>query len=91
MTGWTSSNVRHALGLVKQGSNPAAAVYDSIGADFFLALSPGWLNLGLWEGDGSDPSEAPMPCAAWCGPSPPTCRPVATSSTSATASARRIP
>lgn len=59
MTGWTSSNVRHALGLVKQGSNPAAAVYDSIGADFFLALSPGWLNLGLWEGDGGDPSEAP--------------------------------
>jgi SAM-dependent methyltransferase len=60
MAGWTSSNVRHALGLLKQGANPAATVYDSIGPDFFLALDPGWLNLGLWEGDGSDPAEAPL-------------------------------
>jgi erythromycin 3''-O-methyltransferase len=36
------------------------AVYDSIGPDFFLALDEGWLNLGLWEGDGSDPAEAPV-------------------------------
>jgi erythromycin 3''-O-methyltransferase len=35
-------------------------VYDSIGPDFFLALDEGWLNLGLWEGDGSDPAEAPV-------------------------------
>jgi ubiquinone/menaquinone biosynthesis C-methylase UbiE len=35
-------------------------VYDSIGTDFFLALAPGWLNLGLWEGDGADPAEAPI-------------------------------
>lgn len=34
-------------------------MYDSIGPDFFLALDDGWLNLGLWEGDGTDPSEAP--------------------------------
>jgi SAM-dependent methyltransferase len=33
-------------------------VYDSLGTDFFAALAPGWLNLGLWEGDGSDPDEA---------------------------------
>jgi len=25
-----------------------------------VALAPGWLNLGLWEGDGSDPHEAPV-------------------------------
>jgi SAM-dependent methyltransferase len=30
-----------------------------LGTDFFLALAPGWLNLGLWDGDGSDPTEAP--------------------------------
>jgi SAM-dependent methyltransferase len=58
MAGWNVSNVRHALGVLRQGSNPASAVYDSLGADFFLALAPGWLNLGLWEGDGSDPAEA---------------------------------
>ena len=60
MAGWSVSNVRHAIGVVRQGRNPAAAVYDSLGADFFLALAPGWLNLGLWEGDGSDPAEAPV-------------------------------
>lgn len=35
-------------------------MYDSIGPDFFLAFDDGWLNLGLWEGDGSDPHEAPV-------------------------------
>ena len=57
---WTAANVRHALGAFRYGPAPAATVYDSIGEDFFLALAPGWLNLGLWEGDGSDPSEAPV-------------------------------
>jgi SAM-dependent methyltransferase len=60
MGGWSTDNARHALGLLKQGSNPAATVYDSLGPEFFLALAPGWLNLGLWEGDGGDPSEAPI-------------------------------
>jgi SAM-dependent methyltransferase len=60
VAGWTRSNLRHALGVLRRGSNPAAAVYDSLGPDFFLALDPGWLNLGLWEGDGSDPLEAPL-------------------------------
>jgi erythromycin 3''-O-methyltransferase len=55
----TRENVRHVASLVWQGRNPAARVYDSIGPDFFLALDEGWLNLGLWEGDGTDPSEAP--------------------------------
>ena len=55
----TRDNVRHFASLVWQGRNPAARVYDSIGPDFFLALDEGWLNLGLWEGDGTDPSEAP--------------------------------
>ena len=58
MSGWSAGNLRHVLGLFRQGRNPAAAVYDSLGADFFLAPAPGWLNLGLWEGDGSDPAEA---------------------------------
>ena len=34
-------------------------MYESIGPDFFLALAPGWLNLGLWEGKG-DEDEAPV-------------------------------
>jgi SAM-dependent methyltransferase len=58
--GWTRENLRHALAMLRYGPNPAATVYDSIGNDFFLALAPGWLNLGLWEGDGSDPGEAPL-------------------------------
>jgi SAM-dependent methyltransferase len=55
---WTRANLRHAGAVLRYGANPAATVYDSIGPDFFLALAPGWLNLGLWEGDGSDPGEA---------------------------------
>jgi erythromycin 3''-O-methyltransferase len=60
-TGWTAQHLRHAAELVKQGSNPAARVYESIGSDFFLALAPGWLNLGLWEGPGSE-DEAQEAC-----------------------------
>jgi SAM-dependent methyltransferase len=56
---WTRENLRHAIGMLRYGANPAATVYDSIGPDFFLALAPGWLNLGLWMGDGRDPDEAP--------------------------------
>jgi erythromycin 3''-O-methyltransferase len=55
---WTREHLIHAARLLKQGRNPAAAVYDSIGPEFFLALDDGWLNLGLWEGDGSDSAEA---------------------------------
>jgi len=57
---WTRENLRHAIGMLRYGANPAATVYDSIGPDFFLALAPGWLNLGFWEGDGGDPEEAPV-------------------------------
>jgi erythromycin 3''-O-methyltransferase len=57
---WTRERARHALATLRQGANPAAVVYDSIGADFFLALDDGWLNLGLWEGDGTDAAEAPL-------------------------------
>ena len=60
-TGWTAQHVRHAAELFKQGSNPAARVYESIGSDFFLAVAPGWLNLGLWEGPGSE-DEAQEAC-----------------------------
>ncbi|MEO8291605.1 MAG: methyltransferase domain-containing protein [Actinomycetota bacterium] len=60
LSGWSAGNLRHVVGLFRQGRNPAAAVYESLGADFFLAPAPGWLNLGLWEGDGSDPAEAPV-------------------------------
>jgi len=59
IAGWTGEHLRHAATLVRQGRNPAARVYESIGADSFLALSPGWLNLGLWEGQGlADEAEA---------------------------------
>ena len=57
---WTRANLRHAAAVLRRPGNPAAAVYDSIGSEFVVALAPGWLNLGLWEGDGSDPSEAPV-------------------------------
>jgi erythromycin 3''-O-methyltransferase len=56
----TAANLRHVRALLRQGRRPAAAVYESIGPDFFLALDEGWLNLGLWEGLGEDPSEAPV-------------------------------
>jgi erythromycin 3''-O-methyltransferase len=56
----TPQNLRHAAAMLRFGPNPAATVYDSLGPTFFLALDEGWLNLGLWEGDGSDPSEAPQ-------------------------------
>ncbi|MEA2521591.1 MAG: hypothetical protein QOI81_1237 [Actinomycetota bacterium] len=55
---WTPENLRHAARMVRYGGRPAETVYDSIGDDFFLALAPGWLNLGLWDGDGSDAAEA---------------------------------
>ncbi len=58
MTALTRANVRHIGALLRQGRNPAATVYDSIGSNFFLEPAPGWLNLGLWEGPG-DTSEAP--------------------------------
>jgi SAM-dependent methyltransferase len=57
---WTGERLRHAVSTVRYGRNPAATVYDSIGADFPLALAPGWLNLGLWQGDGSDPTEGAL-------------------------------
>jgi SAM-dependent methyltransferase len=61
ITGWTSRHARHAAAMLRQGRNPAARVYESIGADSFLALAPGWLNLGLWEGPGSE-DEAEEAC-----------------------------
>jgi ubiquinone/menaquinone biosynthesis C-methylase UbiE len=61
IAGWTAQHVRHAAALLKQGGNPAARVYESIGPDFFLAVAPGWLNLGLWEGPGSE-REAEQAC-----------------------------
>jgi hypothetical protein len=50
VTGRTSQHVRHIGEMLRQGRNPAARVYASIGSDIFLAPAPGWLNLGLWEG-----------------------------------------
>jgi SAM-dependent methyltransferase len=61
ITGWTGQHARHAAALLRQGTNPAARVYESIGPDFFLALAPGWLNLGLWEGPGRE-GEAEEAC-----------------------------
>jgi hypothetical protein len=61
IAGWTAQHVRHAAAVFKQGGNPAARVYESIGPDFFLAVAPGWLNLGLWEGPGAE-REAEQAC-----------------------------
>jgi SAM-dependent methyltransferase len=61
ISGWTSQHVRHVGAVFKQGRNPAARVYESIGSDFFLAPAHGWLNLGLWEGPGSE-DEAEEAC-----------------------------
>jgi hypothetical protein len=61
LAGWTGEHVRHAATMIWPGANPAARVYESIGADFFLAMAPGWLNLGLWEGPGSE-DEAEEAC-----------------------------
>ena len=61
LAGWTRQHVRHLGEIVRQDRNPAARVYESIGSDFFLALAPGWLNLGLWEGPGSE-DEAEQAC-----------------------------
>src|ERR1700727_1717662 len=54
IAGWTVQHARRATAVFRQGQNPAARVYESIGSDFFLAPAPGWLNLGLWEGPGSE-------------------------------------
>jgi hypothetical protein len=54
ITGWTGQHVRHAAALFRQGQNPVARVYESMRSDFFLAPAQGWLNLGLWEGPGSE-------------------------------------
>jgi len=57
MAALTSENLRHLGSLLRLSRNPAATVYDSLGGDFFLSPAPGWLNLGLWEGQG-DTAEA---------------------------------
>jgi SAM-dependent methyltransferase len=56
---WTRENLRHVLSVFRQGRNPTATVYNSLGRDFFLALAPRWLNLGLWKGSGTE-EEAPI-------------------------------
>ena len=58
---WTKANARHVAAFFRQGRNPAARVYESIGSEFFLAPARGWLNLGLWEGSGSE-REAETAC-----------------------------
>jgi SAM-dependent methyltransferase len=60
-TGRTSRHLRHIAGIFRPGRNSAALVYESIGSDFFLAPAPGWLNLGFWEGSGSE-EEAETAC-----------------------------
>ena len=61
IAGRAARHARHAAAVLRQGGNPAARVYESIGPDFFLAVAPGWLNLGLWEGPGSE-REAGQAC-----------------------------
>src|ERR1700730_17643864 len=54
IAGWTGQHARHAAAMFRQGRNPAARVYESIGSDFFMAPAPGWLNLGAWGGAGPE-------------------------------------
>jgi SAM-dependent methyltransferase len=61
LTGWTGEHLRHAAAILRPGGNPVARVYESIGSDFFLAIAPGWLNLGLWDGPGTE-DEAEAAC-----------------------------
>jgi SAM-dependent methyltransferase len=58
MVGWTRAHLRHFTLMLRHGRHPARIVYESLGDEFFMALAPGWLNLGLWEGCG-DAVEAP--------------------------------
>jgi SAM-dependent methyltransferase len=58
LAGWKPEHARHAAAMVWQGGNPAARVYESIGSDSFLEVAPGWLNLGLWEGPGTEDEAA---------------------------------
>ena len=74
IAGRTAQHVRHAAAVLRQGGNPAARVYESIGPDFFLAVAPGWLNLGLWEGPGSE-REAEQACRRLVGRSRRRCPP----------------
>jgi len=60
---WSQERLRHTIHFFKrQGKHGAVPVYDSIGADFPLALAPGWLNLGLWENTWGDPAKAEEAC-----------------------------
>ena len=55
-----------------------------------MALAPGWLNLGLWQGDGGDPAEAPVAVRRLVENLAAALPRVATCSTSATGSPSRI-
>jgi ubiquinone/menaquinone biosynthesis C-methylase UbiE len=61
MLGLTRANLRHILALFRLGPRPAVTVYESLGTDFFLAPAPGWLNLGWWDGEGSEEEAARAP------------------------------
>ena len=37
IAGWTRQHGRHVAAMFRQGRNPAARVYESIGSDFFRA------------------------------------------------------
>jgi SAM-dependent methyltransferase len=58
MSGWTPANLRHIGSLLRYGGSPAVTVYESLGGQPWASLHPGWLNLGLWRGDG-EVAEAP--------------------------------
>lgn len=60
-TTWTSAQQRHLAAFFGWGSPSVPGVYDSLGSDFFAALSGDWLNLGLWEGPGTEDEAAVAP------------------------------
>src|SRR4029077_1606153 len=61
IAGRAAQHARHAAAVLRQGGNPAARVYGSIGADFLPAVAPGSRKMGLWAGEGSE-REAGQAC-----------------------------
>jgi SAM-dependent methyltransferase len=58
---WTRAQLRHAVHLFRYSRQPAITVYESLGSDVFGAFEPGWLNLGLWQGQGDESEAATAP------------------------------
>lgn len=59
MSQWTVEQRRHLAHALGLGPMSARTVYESLGADFFAAPAPGFLNLGLWDSRPGSSGRAP--------------------------------